>query len=64
MPEKPFVLRLPPKHRHVVVQGSMVSLGAGAKGRSSSESLSQEMTVMVAKDICFGGSHAPTWALR
>ena len=48
---KTLALRVPQRHRYVVLQDSMVCLGAGAKGRSSSASLNhiliQEMTVLV-----------------
>ena len=65
---KTLALKLPPNHRYVVFQDSMVCLGSGAKGRSSSVSLNrvlaQEMTVLIAKDLYLGGAHTPTWSLR
>lgn len=65
---KSLLLSLAPNQRFVLFQDSMVALGAGAKGRSSSASmnrlLQQEMTILVAKDLYPGGIHTPTWALR
>lgn len=63
-----LLLNLVPCQRVVVFQDSMVTLGAGAKGRSSSRALNnvmqQEMAIQIAKDLYVGGAHAPTWALR
>ena len=54
--------------RLVVLQDSMVTLGATAKGRSSSEPLNkvlrQSMSLQLAKNIYPRGVHCPTWALR
>ena len=54
--------------RLVVFQDSMVSLGASAKGRSSSKALNrvlrQSAALQIAKDLYPSGIHCPTWALR
>ena len=54
--------------RLVVFQDSMVSLGASAKGRSSSQALNkvlrQSTALQLAKDLYPSGIHCPTWALR
>ena len=63
-----LLLNIPAQQRVVVMQDSMVTLGASAKGRSSSPSLNkvlrQECAICVAKDLYVGGIHSPTWALR
>eukprot|EP00438_Fugacium_kawagutii_P004497 Skav200096 [mRNA] locus=scaffold694:326558:340569:- [translate_table: standard] len=63
-----LLLNIPAQQRIVVLQDSMVTLGASAKGRSSSQSLNkvlkQECAICVAKDLYVGGIHSPTWALR
>lgn len=63
-----LLLNIPAQQRVVVLQDSMVTLGASAKGRSSSQSLNkvlkQECAICVAKDLYVGGIHSPTWALR
>eukprot|EP00435_Cladocopium_sp_Y103_P025667 s2641_g6.t1 len=63
-----LLLNIPGKARVVVFQDSMVALGSGAKGRSSSRSLNrvlrQECAICVAKDLYVAGIHAPTWSLR
>ena len=65
---KSLLFSVAPNQRFVLLQDSMVALGAGAKGRSSSIALNrllqQEMTILVAKDLYPGGVHTPTWALR
>lgn len=63
-----LLLHVPSNMRVVILQDSMVVLGAGAKGRSSSQSLNkvltQEMAICVARDIYVCGIHSPTWAIR
>ena len=54
--------------RLVNFQDSMVTLGATAKGRSSSAALNsilrQDMSLQLAKNVYVCGIHCPTWALR
>ena len=63
-----LLLNIPPRQRVITFQDSMVTLGAGAKGRSSScalnKILKQEAMIQVAKELYVLGIHAPTWALR
>ena len=54
--------------RLVVFQDSMVTLGANAKGRSSSSALNrimrQSLAFQLGKNVYASGIHCPTWALR
>lgn len=63
-----LLLNIPSQQRIIVLQDSVVTLGAGAKGRSSSVALNkvlkQECSICIAKDLYVGGIHSPTWALR
>ena len=63
-----LLLNIPPRQRVITFQDSMVTLGAGAKGRRSScalnKILKQEAMIQVAKELYVLGIHAPTWALR
>ena len=65
---KTLLLLAPMNHRLVILQDSMVTLGAAAKGRSSSRALNkilrQAMSIQIAKNIYPSGVHCPTWALR
>ena len=65
---KTFLLLAPINHRLVILQDSMVTLGAAAKGRSSSGALNkilrQAMAIQLAKNLYPSGIHCPTWALR
>ena len=65
---KTLLLYAPMDHRLLVLQDSMVTLGATAKGRSSSQALNrvlrQVMALQVAKNLYPAGVHCPTWALR
>ena len=58
----------PMDHRIVVFQDSVVTLGANAKGRSSSAALNRilrkSMALQLAKNLYPVGIHCPTWALR
>ena len=59
----------PMRSRLVVFQDSMVTLGANAKGRSSSVALNRIMrrkslALQLGKDIYPVGIHCPTWAIR
>ena len=58
----------PSNCRVVVFQDSMVTLGATAKGRSSSSALNrvlrQSLAVQLFKNLYSSGVHCPTWALR
>ena len=56
------------RSRVVVFQDSMVTLGANAKGRSSSVALNRIMqkslALQLGKEIYPVGIHCPTWAIR
>ena len=65
---KTLVQLVPISSRLVVLQDSLVTLGATAKGRSSSMALNRIMrkslALQVAKDVYTVGFHCPTWAIR
>ena len=63
------LMRICPRDcRLVCFQDSLVTLGASAKGRSSSDALNRvlrhSMSFQIAKNVYPGGVHCPTWALR
>ena len=65
---KTLIQLAPMGSRLVVFQDSMVTLGANAKGRSSSLALNRllrkSLALQLAKNVYAVGIHSPTWAIR
>ena len=65
---KTLVQIAPMNARVEVFQGSLVTVGSHAKGRSSSHALNQIlkkfMAIQLAKNVFASGFHCRTWALR